>query len=229
VFKSLQITFVGIIALILLSGCASTTKHQQSGFIKNYDDFVTSTNYDNTKIYRAKGFGRESIAKLKEIKLVPFEIWINPEPDSHFNPQQLVGLSRYFNNSLRTKLFENGFNVVEKVNVGTLTLRGAFTGVKFTSPELSATDFIPFRIVLNAGNAAYLKMSAQKDVITNVSIELEFLQGVDQQRVFALLATKSVDATIANSGEDNITAVQALLDHWADNFVEKLVEIRTSN
>jgi hypothetical protein len=211
---------------VILSGCVSTTTQKSSGFLVNYDGFVDSKTYDNTKVYQADGFGKNTIAELKEIKLVPFEIWITPDEKANFNPQQLTDSSQYFHQKMKANLLRNHYNVVDKVGNNTLTIQGAFSSVNFEEPELEATDFIPFRIMLNAGNEVYLQVTDAQDVITKVLIEMEFLQGTAQKRVFALMATKAIDSTIANNGKDNMKAVQELLDHWADSFVEKLVAVR---
>ena len=83
-------------------------------------------------------------------------------------------------------------------------------------------------MVLNAGNAAYLNITDKKDVITTVSIEVELLQGLTQERIFALIATKKIDTTIANSGVDNVAAVKDLLDLWVNNFIVKLTKTRAN-
>jgi len=225
-YTKLPLLITAVVSLLVLSGCVSTTEQKNSGFLKNYENFVDSKIYDNTKIYRADGFGKKSIAELKEIKLVPFEIWITPDLEANFNPQQLVALSQYFHQKLKANLTNSHYKIVDEANANTLIIQGAFSDIKFEDPELSATDFIPFRILINAGNAAYLQVTEAKDVITKVSVELEFLQGVEQKRVFAVISTKSVDSTIAKNGKDNMKAVKELLDIWADNFVKNLVAVK---
>ncbi|MDP2560667.1 DUF3313 domain-containing protein [Psychrobium sp. 1_MG-2023] len=223
---STLLTFIVISTFFLLGGCASTTNQAKSGFLKNYDGFVDSKEHDYAKVYRAPGFGRDTIAKVKDIKLVPFEMWLTPGPNTTFNPKQLAELSIYFDQVMREKLSANNYRLVKFARRDTLTIRGAFSGVRFDEPELAPTDLIPFRIVLNAGNAAYLKMTDKKDVITKVSVEMEFLKGIKKERIFAVMATKYVDATLANDGQDNLTAVKQLLDAWATSFVARLVEVR---
>ena len=88
------------------------------------------------------------------------------------------------------------------------------------------TDFVPFRMVINAGNLAYLQIVDKSDVTTKVSVEIEFLKGIRRERILAAISTKYLDTTIANSGEDNMTVVKELLDMWAAKFVDRLVEIR---
>ncbi|OUS32466.1 hypothetical protein A9R01_11005 ['Osedax' symbiont bacterium Rs2_46_30_T18] len=218
--------FTALITLVILSGCAATTSQKQTGFLGNYDQFIDSKEYDYTKIYKAENFNRDSVAQLTDIKLEPFELWINTRSSDNFNPQQLAELASYFHGKMSSQLKANNYNLVDRASANSLTIRGAFSNIQFVAPELSATDFIPFRIVLNAGNAAYLNITDKKDVITTVSIEVEFLQGQPQQRVFALIATKHIDTTIANSGAENVKAVKALLDIWVYNFIHNITEIR---
>ena len=115
---------------------------------------------------------------------------------------------------------------IQEADENTLTIRGAFSGIKFSDPELSVTDFVPFRIVLNAGNAAYLMATEQKDVFTEISIETEFLLGTDSHRVFAMTASKEVEGTIDKNGNDNVKAVTEVLDIWIDNFIRRLKKVR---
>jgi len=213
-----------------LSGCASHVNQVQSGFLGDYSQLKTANNFENTKIYQASNFDRDTLAAIREIKIVPFEIWIqHPENNDgiRLNPQRLQELSRYFHQQLKQAL-QNDYQLVEKAGSETLIIQGAFSEVKLSEPELSVTDFIPVRLVLNAGNAAYLNVTNQQDVITEVSIEAEFLLGNTSQRVFAMTATKQVDSTIGQSNDEAFKAVIDVLDIWVKNFVNKLANIRQS-
>jgi len=218
--------FFSFLIILTTSGCINITDQQKSGFLKNYDDFVDVSDPDYTKVYKAPNFTLSTIATMKRIKLVPFEMWITPGPEVKFSVAQLEELSQYLNQQLTSKLTAKNYQIVEHVGPETITIRGALSGVKFENPELSPLDFIPFRLVVNAGNYAYLQIADKQDVTTKVSLEIEFLQGVRQKRILAAITTKYVDATIANSGIDNLKAVQYLLDDWADKFVNRLVDIR---
>jgi len=218
--------FFSFLIILTTSGCINITDQQKSGFLKNYDDFVDVSDPDYTKVYKAPNFTLSTIATMKRIKLVPFEMWVTPGPEVKFSVEQLKELSHYLNQQLTSKLTAKNYQIVEHVGPETITIRGALSGVKFENPELSPLDFIPFRLVVNAGNYAYLQIADKQDVTTKVSLEIEFLQGVRQKRILAAITTKYVDATIANSGIDNLKAVQYLLDDWADKFVNRLVDIR---
>jgi hypothetical protein len=211
----------------VLSGCSNNLNQVQSGFLGDYSKLKKSDLYDNTKVFHANGFDKHTLADVTEIKIVPFEIWINPDKKENLaflNPQRLQELSVYFHQRIKEAL-QNDYRLVDVANSKTLTIQGAFSNIKLSEPELSVTDFIPVRLVLNAGNSAYLKVTNQKDVVTEVSIEVEFLFGETQKRVFAMTATKNIDLITSNN-DDGFTAVAEVLDLWIEGFVRKLASVR---
>ena len=215
-----------LLTTLLLGGCMNVTDQQKSGFLKNYEGFEDVYDPDYTKVYRSDNFTIDMLADMHRVKLVPFEMWVTPGPDAKFSPEQLEELSQYFHQQMHDRLVANNYEVVDHVGPRTITIQGAFSGVKFEDPELMPTDFIPFRMVINAGNLAYLQITDKSDVTTKVSVEIEFLKGVRRERILAAISTKYVDTTIANSGADNMTVVKELVEMWAEKFVDRLVEIR---
>jgi len=213
-----------LLASLFLSGCMNITDQQKSGFLKSYEGFEDVYDPDYTKVYRSKNFTVDMIADMQRVKLVPFEMWVSD--DASFTKDELAQLSAYFHQQMSQRLIANNYTLVKLTGPRTITIQGAFSGVKFDDPELLPTDFIPFRMVLNAGNFAYLQITDKSDVTTKVSVEIEFLKGVRRERILAAISTKYVDNTIANSGVDDMTVVKALLDMWAEKFVDRLVEIR---
>lgn len=211
---------------LFVSGCMNITDQQQSGFLKNYEGFKDVYDPDYTKVYRSNNFTIDMLADMERIKLVPFEMWVTPGADAKFSSEELNELSQYFHQQMRSRLSANNYEIVELIGPRTLIIQGAFSGVTFEDPELMPTDFVPFRMVINAGNLAYLQIVDKSDVTTKVSVEIEFLKGIRRERILAAISTKYVDTTIANSGEDNMTVVKELLDMWATKFVDRLVEIR---
>ncbi len=222
--KNFQIMFTLLVSTLVLGGCMNITDQQQSGFLKNYEGFEDVYDPDYTKVYRSENFTIDMIADMQRIKLVPFEMWVSE--DSTFTQKELDELSEYFHKQMGDRLTANNYKLVKLTGPRTITIQGAFSGVKFDDPELMPQDFIPFRMVLNAGNFAYLQITDKSDVTTKVSVEIEFLKGIRRERILAAISTKYVDNTIANSGADDMTVVKALLDMWAEKFVDRLVEIR---
>ena len=227
-FSLITKTFCVGLAALFITGCASNTTQQTVGFLGNYDNFVDSKDYKFTKTYTSKDFNIQRLATVKKIHLTPFELWLGNDKQANFNPKQLAQLSRDFHQLLSAELLKKNYQIVNKASEDSLTIRGAFSDISFSDPELSPTDFIPFRIVLNAGNAAYLKLSENKDVITSISIETEFLQGSPAERIFALIATKKIDDTVATDNSENLQSVKQVLNIWAVNFANKISQIRDS-
>jgi hypothetical protein len=222
--KNFQIIFTLLVSTLVLGGCMNITDQQQSGFLKNYEGFEDVYDPDYTKVYRSDNFTIDMIADMERIKLVPFEMWVSE--DSKFTEEELAELSEYFHTQMSDRLIANNYKIVKLAGPRTITIQGAFSGVKFEDPELMPQDFIPFRMVINAGNFAYLQIADKSDVTTKVSVEIEFLKGIRRERILAAISTKYVDNTIANSGVDDMTVVKALLDMWAEKFVDRMVEIR---
>ena len=215
-----------LLASMVLSGCMNITDQQMSGFLKNYEGFEDVYDPDYTKVYRSENFSIDMLADMRRVKLVPFEMWVTPGAEAKFSSEDISELSQYFHQQMHDRLVANNYQVVDHAGPRTITIQGAFSGVKFDDPELMPTDFIPFRMVINAGNFAYLQITDKSDVTTKVSVEIEFLKGIRRERILAAISTKYVDTTIANSGSDNMTVVKELLDMWAEKFVGRLVEIR---
>lgn len=229
-----KFALLATLILVINTGCTSTSKPNDSGFLGNNIKLIKSGKFDDTWVNISPTFNRQQLAAVKKIKLIPFEVWLKQNTqlkEKTINTTQLRKLHGYFHDKL-TATLKGNYQIVEIADEDTLTIRGAFTKINLAKPELKATDFIPIRLVLNAGNSAYLMTTEQQDIVANVAIEVEFLLGSNQQRVFAMKAEKIIDLTVANSVEGNFTAVTQVLDIWADNFAKKLTQIRnekTSN
>lgn len=139
------------------------------------------------------------------------------------NTQQLAQLQQHFYLKL-TKGLAKYYQIVDEADSETLIIRGAFSRLKLSEPGLSVTDFVPVRIVLNAGNSAYLVATSQQDLISEVSIEAEFLLGDDKVRVFAMTITRELDVTVSDANNGNVAAVKEVLDLWAANFIKTIAE-----
>lgn len=216
---------LAVLLSIVLSGCSSTAKQTQTGFLSNYSQLQTSEEFDDAKVYLASGFNRQTLGAVEKIHIVPFEVWLPASDAAMVSSDQLTKLILYFHTSL-TAALSNHYQMVEQASPDALTIRGAFSAIEITQPELSPTDFIPFRVVLNAGNAAYLSATGQQDLVTQVGIEVEFKMGEEGAPVFAMTNVKTLDTTVSDTKEGNLEAVKQVLDSWIKNFVVKLEEVR---
>ncbi|MGB0898496.1 MAG: DUF3313 domain-containing protein [Psychrobium sp.] len=217
---------VAVVAFsLLLSACSSTPKKVNSGFLGDYSQLKVAPDNENLRTYQRDDF---KLSNVKKIKVVPFEIWLEQtakEPNLRVNTQQLAQLQQYFYQRLTDGLGKY-YNLVEEADDETLIIRGAFSRIKLSKPSIGVTDFIPVRIVLNTGNSAYLAATNQQDLISEVSIESEFVLGADKERVFAVATLSELDVTVTQEKDGNLEAVTQVLDIWADNFIKKVAEIQ---
>ena len=217
-----------LFSVLFVSGCSNSLKQTQSGYLGDYTQLKPSAEYDDTLIYQAEGFDGKTLKQVSKIQLVPFEVWLTQKQSKSLNTEQVRLLVMSFHQKLLKKIPKQ-FKIVNSADSDTLVIKGAFTGVTLNDPEVSVGDFVPIKLVFNAGNTAYLNATGQKNVITEVSIEVEFLLGQSNERVFAMTATKVLDATVQKTGEDNVKAVESVLDLWIDNFVNKLEQVKKNN
>lgn len=221
------VIYVALLAVTILSGCTSTPEHLETGFLSNYDELKTSEEFEDARVYLAPNFSRGTVGNIEKIQVVPFEVWLQANDAAVVSSEQLTKLVLYFHSALNAAL-SNNYQMVDTPGPDTLTIRGAFSAIKIAQPELSPTDFIPFRMVLNAGNAAYLSATEQQDLVTQVGIEVEFKIGAEASPLFAMTNVKTLDTRVNNSKSANLDAVKQVLDNWVENFVVKLAEVRNS-
>lgn len=210
---------------LALTGCGATPEHSETGFLSNYEQLQPSKEFNDANVYIASGFGGEELANVQSIHILPFEVWLKADDLLPLGSEQLKNIVSYFKASLGQALSPE-YQIVDEARQDTLTIRGAFTSIEVTEPELLPTDFIPFRVVLNAGNAAYLEATDQQDLVTQVGIEVEFLLGQSSTPVFAMTSIKKLDTTVSEGKAGNTEAVKAVLDTWIRNFVSKLEKVR---
>ena len=221
---------LGLLAFVfvVIQGCGSTATHRETGFLTNYQQLEPSEEFENARVYLAPDFNKEKLAKVDKIFIHPFELWLTEQHLAFLGSQQVAELTGYFHTELVNALSPD-YQLVEEMGPNTLGIRGAFTEIKISEPELSPTDFIPFRVVLNAGNLAYLEATGQQDLVTQVGIEVEFTHEQPDKRVLAMTSVKTIDTTVSQGVEGNIQAIKLVLDTWVNNFVKRLAQVRQSS
>ena len=105
-----------IIVSLSLIGCTSSLKQVQSGFLKDYSQLKKSTEFENASVYRADGFNLQTMQSVKEIHIVPFEIWINEDNLIGVDSEQLRKLHHYFHDNLKQAL-EQKYRIVDKASI----------------------------------------------------------------------------------------------------------------
>lgn len=205
-------------ALLLLSGCMSTQEsHTRVGFLDNYDRLAPVKGYDDALAYTTPRFNRDELKNVEKVYFVPFTFRLQPVEGVTENKQELQKASQYLNDKLLAVLKKH-FQVVDKPGKGVLTIEGVLTDMQVNDPGIGAADFIPVRAIINAGNAAYLAASKQKDVVTKMGMEARFSIDESMQEILAFTSYKTHAVTVSDSPEARIEAARALMDQWAAKF-----------
>ncbi|TQF72350.1 DUF3313 family protein [Pseudoalteromonas luteoviolacea] len=222
-----------LFTLFLITACSSTGRNTQSGFLPDYTVLKPSDEYQDTQLYVSSEFGKDALAKIKTLYLPRFEVWVNVK-DTDFlnvNPQHIAKLSHYMQSEMVNKLNGHYTVVTEKptqLDDTVLTIKGAFTDVEFEPIELGVRDFVPIRLVYNAGKSAYLAATEQTEALTHVSLESVFYVGSEKEPMVMMTAHKELDTLVKADGTENVKAVKEILDIWVNNFVTAMVKHRNS-
>ncbi|MBQ4814488.1 DUF3313 family protein [Pseudoalteromonas luteoviolacea] len=224
-------TLLILLTLCFVTACSSTGRNTQSGFLPNYETLKPSSEYQDTKLYVDNSFGKDALSKVETLYLPRFEVWINVKQTEflNINPQHVAKLSHYMQSEMVNKL--KGHYVVvteqpEKLDDTVLTIKGAFTDVEFEPIELGVRDFVPIRLVYNAGKSAYLAATEQTEALTHVSLESAFYLGDKKAPVVMMTAHKALDTVVKVDGTENVKAVREILDIWVNNFVTAMIKHR---
>ncbi|MBQ4840093.1 MULTISPECIES: DUF3313 family protein [Pseudoalteromonas] len=222
----LIITFVCIV-----SACTSTPQNTRSGFLPSYDSLTPSEEYEDTELYVDSTFDQSVLSQVEVLYIPQFEVWINVQESKflNINPLHVAKLSHYMQSKMVEKLTPYFQVVTEKplnLNEQILMIEGAFTDVQFEPIALQVRDFVPIRLVYNAGKTAYLAATEQTEALTHVSLESAFYLGNNPQPVVMMTAHKELDTVLKADGTENVAAVKEVLDVWINNFVTAMTKHR---
>jgi hypothetical protein len=227
------ITFSILIAIIL-GGVAVAEKKpipqaptrdkmlEHSGFLGNYDDFKIINPETNAEVWIKPP--HQDLSLLKEYKAVvfsPIEIWMHSASDYQgIDPNELKLITDYFLEKLQQNLGKN-FEIVEEPGPNVMHMRIAITGVQKVKPHKEVYDFIPVKLIWDAGNAVYRKKTGKHLDAYQASLEMEIRDSQSGQRLVAAIDKHSVEAT-TEEGEDTWAPLEKVLDYWANIISDRL-------
>ena len=222
------LSVIGFVASsFYLSGCSSTEQAKETGFLSNYEQLQPSKKYRDTNVYIADSFNVKAMASVKSVNIRPFELWLPTSELSALGSKSVNAAIAYLHQSMQAS-FEKFYTIAPPDDKNALIVRGAISQVRISESELTPLDFIPFRVVMNAGNAAYLLATEQQDLVTKVGIEMEFVDPKTQQTLFAMTAVREIDTTVTNDVSSNTEAVKSVFDSWIEGLTDALQEVHQS-
>jgi len=162
------------------------------------------------------------LKQYKKIALNPIEIWLDSTKKANIkDPVKQAKLTAYFEQQIKNKVGDR-FEFVEPGTKDSLLIRMALTNIEELEPKLSPLDVLPFRIVMMAGEQAYLLATAQKAVIGAASLEVEFVDTNSNRGIVAVIVNNKTNEVNVSDNDSNIESVKLVIDDWVERLAAAL-------
>ncbi len=228
-FKPLAAVVLGGL-LIGLTGCSTTRQQtsgtpEPSGFLGDYSQLQPGLAGRANLYYEAPNV---DWAKYTKIWIQPIEIWKSDDPDSPMNKistEDQQRLADLLNTELYNALSTN-YTMVDHGGPDVLIIHAAITDAKKSKPVVGVVSsiYLPLKVV------SFAKQSLMGTGIGvgSVTIEGELLDGQTNQRLVAVVDTRSGSMAIRSKFSGYWGDVDQSFAWWAARLDQRLTEERTS-
>ena len=210
----------------LLLGCVTTQPpNARTEFLKSYHVFKPNPNASDAWISTTPHFNLDRFKHYQKIAIAPVSLWL--EQGQAFQIQDKAKqqqMKQYLEQAIRQQLHSSK----QLVPMGTkdaLQVNLAITYLGERSPELEPLDILPFRMVINSGELAYLTATKQKKSIGQASLEIAFTDTNTGENLAAAIVKSEYDERYVDDQPDNIEAIKPILDSWAKRLLKALSSI----
>lgn len=203
---------LGLLAGLLLSGCASQTTQptQFSGYLADYSQLQPATSATGAPVLRwiSPQFRSESYTS---VYVEQPSFYPEPMPSDQVSAQTLEQARDYLHQALLRELKDGRLKLVDTPSMDSLVLRSAITGVNVSTEGIKAYEVIPVALVIAAASTA----AGTRDRDTEIFIELEALDASTSEPVLRVVR-KGHGLTLANSSTQlTLDDLKPVLDVWA--------------
>jgi hypothetical protein len=224
----------GILAAgLLLSLTACSTTRQQtrgtiepSGFLGDYSQLHEGTNGQARLVYWAPDV---NWAKYTKIWIKPIELWNSGDPDSPMgkispdNQQHLIDL---LHTALNTALCTN-YTMVNQGGPDVLVIHAAITDVKKSKPVIGVVSsiYLPLKVI----SFGKQELAGTGIGVGSVTIEAEFLDGASNERLVAVVDSRSGSMALRSKFSGHWGDVEKSFDWWAERLNTRLAEAKAGS
>ena len=212
---------------LFISGCASTTAPKyKSDFLKDYKQFRPNPNADDAWISATSAFDIETFRAYNKMAIAPIALWLNKsEPHLIKDKLKQEQLRQYFEQAIKEKV-GNSKQIVPIGTADSVQVNLAITYIGEQTPSMEALDILPFRMVMNGGELAYLAATGQKSSVGQAGIEAEFVDTNSGQKLVAAIINSKTQELYVDNKKENIKAIKPILDSWANRLLKAFSDIK---
>jgi hypothetical protein len=217
----------GAVATALLSGCGSTSRPKESGFLSEYSLLAQEkAPGGGTRLVYANP--RFTPAHYSAVWLEPVEYFPTPQPSEDVTLGTLLEIRDAINGELRRKIGEK-VRLAERPGPGVARIRIAVTAVGASTRALETYQYIPIALVMTGAKAA---MDGGLPRDATVAIESRVTDTLTDELLYASVrggtGERVANATQGQGGV-RLSALQPLIDEWtsgAANEIQKYVRAK---
>ena len=220
-----------VIGTLLLgwTGCSTTRQQtkgtpEASGFLGDYSQMQKGLE-GRANLYYEKP--NVNWAKYTKIWIQPIELWKSDEPGSpmgKISPENQQTLIDLLNTSLVNSLSTN-YTLVDHGGPDVLVLHAAITDAGKSKPVVGAVSaiYLPLKLI-GLGKQA---IGGTGIGVGSITIEAELLDGQTNQRLCAVVDSRSGTEAIRSKFTGTWGDVEKSFDWWAARLSQRLMEWRT--
>jgi hypothetical protein len=202
------------------SGTEGTPRREYSGFLQDYSKLKPAQDREGVMLYVSPGMKSRAYTK---VMFQPVEVYVSPSSD--YKGVQSDFLKRMTDEFLVSfkRALTPGYEVVNAPGPDVLEVRTAITGLQPVKPGLTPIDFLPIKVVFNAGRAA----AGKSPNVVELAAEMEVLDP-NRTRLAAVVASRKGDKTLQQGEQITWAHLQAISEYWAKTFRQRLDELRAA-
>lgn len=209
-------------AMLVLTGCAGNAKTPaQAGFEGDYAGYQQREGSEEA--YNRLFPGADLLKYDKVSFSKPTLQHANERAFSDVELQQLQSISE----RLHQKLTDAFADMLAPPGPGVLVVTPLIIEGELKANPKNVLDFIPFRIVINAGTRVYREVQGQELVEYSLAIALLGFDGDSGERVLGMIDRKTTDEIVIDKGNLQGRDLDQELDTWVERMRRNWANART--
>ncbi len=200
--------------------------NEPSGFLGDYAQMWPGTNGQANLVYIKSGV---DWAKYTKIWIKPVELWKSDDPESRLgkmsdeNRQKLIDL---YHTAMYNTLSTN-YTMVEQGGPDVLIIRAAITDARKGKPVAGTISsiYLPLKLI----SVCKQGLAGTAIGVGSVTIEAEMLDGANNERLCAVLDTRSGTTAIRSKFSGSFADIEKSFACWAERLQTRLAEEKANS